>query len=147
MESIAFATYNASALSEEKNVELVREALSAMADADLDELLRLFHPDVEYLPLTHAQVEGRGYRGHAGVREYFAESGELWHEMHPVADSFSTNGGDVVVVGSCKFRGRGSKIDTQTPMAWVFTVRDGKIVRYRGFPTAAAAQVAAGLAE
>jgi ketosteroid isomerase-like protein len=134
-------------LSQEKNVEIVREALSAMADADLDELLRLFHPEIEYLPLTHAQVEGRGYRGHAGVRQYYAEARELWHEMHPVADSFSTNGADVVVVGSCKFRGRGSEINTKTPMAWVFTVRDGKIVRYRGFPTSAAARAAAGLAE
>jgi ketosteroid isomerase-like protein len=134
-------------VSQEKNVEIVREALGAMAGADLDELLRLFDPEIEYLPLTHAQVEGRGYRGHAGVREYFAEAGELWYEMHPVADSFSTNGDDVVVLGSCKFRGRGSEVDTQTPMAWVFTVRDGKIVRYRGFPTPAAAREAAARAE
>ena len=109
-----------------------------MAHGDLDELLRLFHPAVEYLPLTHAEVAGAGYFGHAGVRKYFAEAGELWHEMYPVADSLTTNGRDVVAVGSCKFRGRGSEIDTESPMAWVFTVRDGKIVRYRGFPTPAA---------
>ena len=134
-------------MSQETNVETVREVIGAMADADLEELLRLLHPEIEYQPLTHAQVEGRGYHGHAGVRQYFAEAGELWHEMHPVADSFSLHGADVVVVGSCKFRGRGSEIDTETPMAWVFTVRDGKIVRYRGFPTAAAARAAAGLVD
>jgi ketosteroid isomerase-like protein len=136
-----------SAVAEEIKVEIVRQALGAMADADLDALLRLFDPEIEYLPLTQAQVEGRGYRGHAGVREYFAEAGDLWHEMYPVADSFSTNGDDVVVVGRCEFRGKGSEIDTATPMAWVFTVRGGKILRYRGFPTPAAARAAAGLVQ
>ncbi len=129
----------------QENAAIVHEALAAMARRDLDALLRLFDPEIEYLPLTHSEVEGRGFHGHAGVRAYFAEAGELWHEMYPVADSSMTNGDDVVVIGSCVFRGRGSEIDTRMPMAWVFTVRDGRIVRYRGFSTTAAALTAAGL--
>ena len=131
----------------EHNLEIARASLAAMAAGDLDALLRLYHPEVEYLPLTHTQVEGRGYRGHAGVREYFAEADSLWEEMHPVADSMRTSGNDVVVIGRCEFRGRASRIETQTPMAWVITVHEGLIVRYRGFATPAEALEAAGLSE
>ena len=35
---------------------------------DLDTLLQLYHPDVQFLPLTGTRVESGGYRGHDGVR-------------------------------------------------------------------------------
>jgi ketosteroid isomerase-like protein len=81
------------------------------------------------------------------VRQYFAEADELWHEMHPEVASMRTNGDHVVVVGTCAFRGRGSELETRTPMAWLFTVRNGKILRYQGFSTPAEALAAAGIAD
>lgn len=61
-----------------ENVELVRRSFEAMSAWDVDELLRLYAPDVEFLPLTGTLVESGGYRGHEGVRAYFAEARELW---------------------------------------------------------------------
>ena len=38
-----------------------------MSAWDVDELLRLYAPDVEFLPLTGTLVESGGYRGHEGA--------------------------------------------------------------------------------
>jgi ketosteroid isomerase-like protein len=50
------------------NVELVKKSFEAMRAWDVDALLRLYGPDVEYLPLTGTRVESGGYHGHDGVR-------------------------------------------------------------------------------
>jgi SnoaL-like domain len=64
-----------------RSVELVRRSFQAMGAWDVDELLRLYAPDVEFLPLTGTLVESGGYRGHEGVRAYsrrLASSGMCW---------------------------------------------------------------------
>src|ERR671914_1915234 len=73
-------------------VELVRRSFEAMRAWDVDALLRLYDPDVEYLPLTGTRVESGGYRGHEGVRAYFAEARELWDELRPEGHEFSDLG-------------------------------------------------------
>jgi ketosteroid isomerase-like protein len=59
------------------NVELVRRSFEAMSAWDVEALLRLYDPDVEFIPLTGSRVEGGGYRGHEGVRAYFAEARDV----------------------------------------------------------------------
>ena len=54
-----------------------------MSAWDVDALLRLYDPDVEFLPLTGTRVESGGYRGHEGVRAYFAEARDLWDVLQP----------------------------------------------------------------
>jgi hypothetical protein len=49
----------------------------AISACDIDALLRLYGPDVEFVPLT-ARVASVGYRGHGGVRAYLAETRALW---------------------------------------------------------------------
>jgi ketosteroid isomerase-like protein len=131
----------------QENVEIVRRSFEAIADNDVDALLSLYDPAVRFLPLTGTQVESGGYRGHQGVRDYFVEAGEIWDEMRPYAEQVQTIGDQVVVVGGCAVRGRGSGAVTDSPLAWVVTVREGKITSHRGFRTADEALEAAGLSE
>ena len=131
----------------QENVEIVRRSFDAIGDADLDALLRLYDPAVEFLPLTGTRVESGGYRGHQGVRDYFAEVEEIWDELRPYAVSVRIVGDQVVVVGGCAVRGRASGVVTDSPLAWVVTVRDGKITSHRGFRTADEALEAAGPSE
>jgi ketosteroid isomerase-like protein len=81
------------------------------------------------------------------VRDYFQEADEVWEEMQPHADDTRTVGDDVVILGGCAVRGRGSGARSDNPMAWVLTMRDGKVVRHRGFGTREEALEAAGLSE
>jgi ketosteroid isomerase-like protein len=129
------------------NVELVRRSFKHICAWDIDSLIQLYAPDVEFLPLTGTRVESGGYHGHEGVRAYFDEVGEIWDEMLPHADDVRTTGDHVVVLGGCAVRGRGSGARSDSPMAWVITCRDGKVVRHRGYRTRDEALDAVGLEE
>jgi ketosteroid isomerase-like protein len=129
------------------NEEVARRTFDAIGRWEIDELLALYDPEVEFLPLTGTRVESGGYNGHAGVRAYFEEVGEVWEEMRPRADDVRTVGDDVVMLGGCAVRGRGSGAESDNPMAWVLTVRNGKVTSHPGFATREEALHAVGLSE
>ena len=131
----------------EENVEVVQASFCAMGRGDLEGLIELYDRDIQFLPLTGTQVESGGYHGHEGVREYFAEVAPIWEELRPYAVNVETTGNDVVVLGGCAVRGRGSQVEHDSPMAWVITVRNGKITSHRGYRTSAEALEAVGLTE
>jgi uncharacterized protein len=131
----------------QENVEIVRRSLKAMADGDVEELLSLYAPEIEFLPLTGTHVGSGGYRGHSGVRDYFAEAEAVWDVVRPEPEAMQSVGDDVIVFGHCAIRGKASKLETREAMAWVITVRDGKIARHRVFRTGKQALEAAGLEE
>ena len=114
-----------------ENVELVRRSFEAMRAWDVDALLRLYAPDVEFLPLTGTLVESGGYRGHEGVRAYFAEARELWDVLEPEGHEYRDLGDRVLVVGRCRVRGRASGAESHPACAWVIGVRAGTIVSHR----------------
>jgi ketosteroid isomerase-like protein len=129
----------------QENVEIVKRSFDAIGRGDVEGLLELYDRDVLFLPLTGTQVESGGYRGHAGVRAYFVEVADVWEQLRPYADDIRTVGDNVVVLGGCAVRGRTSGVETDTPMAWVATVRNGKIASHRGYRTNDEALEAAGL--
>jgi uncharacterized protein len=131
----------------QENMQVVRLTFEAIGRWDIDALLKLYDPEIEYLPLTGTRVESGGYIGHAGVREYFEEVAEIWEELHPHADDVRTVGDHVLVLGGCAVRGRGSGAESDSPMAWVLTVRNGKVTRHRGYATRDEALEAVGLEE
>jgi ketosteroid isomerase-like protein len=131
----------------EEKVEIVRRAFEAIRRRDIDSLLSLYDPEIEFLPLTGTRVETGGYAGHSGVRSYFDEVAEVWEEMRPYAETTRAVGDHVVVMGGCAVRGIGSGVESNDPMAWVITVQDGKITRHRGYRTAGEALDAVGLSE
>jgi ketosteroid isomerase-like protein len=131
----------------DENVEVARLTFEAIGRWDIDALLKLYDPGIEYLPLTGTRVESGGYVGHSGVREYFEEVADIWEELHPYADDTRAVGDHVVLLGGCTVRGRASGAESDTPMAWVLTVRDGRVTRHRGYRTPEEALEAVGLSE
>jgi ketosteroid isomerase-like protein len=113
------------------NLELVSKSYEAKPFSDVDTQLRLNDPEVEYLPLTGTLVESGGYRGHEGVRAYFAEARELWDVMEPEGHDFRDLGDCVVVTGRCRVRGRASGAESHPTCAWVIRLRAGTIVSHR----------------
>jgi ketosteroid isomerase-like protein/AraC-like DNA-binding protein len=129
----------------EDKVQIVERAFDAICRRDIDGLLELYDPDIEFLPLTGTLVESGGYAGHAGVRDYFEEVAQVWEEMRPYAHTTQPVGDHVVVTGGCAVRGMGSGVESDDRMAWVITVQNGKIVRHRGYARAEEALEAVGL--
>jgi ketosteroid isomerase-like protein len=131
----------------QENEAVARQTFDAIGRWDIDALLELYDPEIEFLPLTGTRVESGGYIGHEGVRAYFEEIGEVWEAMRPHVDDIRAVGDHVLLLGGCAVRGRGSGAESDSPMAWVVTVRGGKVVRHRGYPSRTEALEAVGLSD
>jgi ketosteroid isomerase-like protein len=142
----------------QENVEFVRAALAAyqnpamisvLASGELD--LQLVDPDVEWdaSRLTEMIPDLAGvYRGHDGVRKYWRRWFEAWSDLE--FDFELRDAGDEVValIQDQRQWGRHTRICTEVPpYAQVWTLRDGKLVRWRTFPEQDAALKAVGLEE
>jgi ketosteroid isomerase-like protein len=127
-----------------ENVEIVRRLLDAFNDRDFEAMVAGVHPDVE-LESLRAQLEGRAYRGHEGVRQMLADFDEDWEFVQMDADEFRDAGDQVVVLGRLRARGRASGVDLDVPIGFVWTFREGMVVRGTTFSEQADALRAAGL--
>ena len=127
-----------------ENVQLIRKLVEALNDRDLDALVEHIEPDAELHPLR-AQLEGKVYRGLDGVREMLADFDQDWEYVQVDAEEFRDADDEVVVLGRLHGRGRTSGVDLDVPMGFVWTLRDGKVVRAKSFSEQADALRAAGL--
>jgi ketosteroid isomerase-like protein len=138
----------------QENVELVRRLLDMFAKRDHEAVFAFYDPDIEWdataAPDFGAVDDLSGiYRGHEGVRTYWRRWLQAWEniefELQDVVDA-----GDEVVALICNQRqwGRHSGLVTEMPpYGLVFTIRDGKVVRWRSYPSQESALEAAGLRE
>lgn len=112
-------------------IGVVRAIYDAFARRDLDEALTHTSPDVEFLPHGTATRVGRTepYRGHAGIREYFADTERVWRDLRIVADDFRATAGGVIVFGHVE--GETAEGRLQRQVVWVWQVRDGLAVSMR----------------
>jgi ketosteroid isomerase-like protein len=130
----------------QENVELLYRANDAFNRRDLDALLALADPDIEFAPRI-LDLEKRPYRGHDGIRSW-------WEDILEVAPDFSVEVDEVrdredVTVALVRLRGHGiASGASMEQTAWQFAEwRERKCVRWRTFPSEAEALQAAGLSE
>ena len=128
----------------QENVELNEAVWGALIRRDLDAFLALMDPEVEFRSLI-AEAEGRTYRGHEGVREFWdsvvQSLGGLRYEPEQI-ESFRDRGiTRVRIVGAVE----GVEVPQTMWQAW--RVRDGLVVWWDAFRTEAEALEAVGLSE
>jgi hypothetical protein len=114
------------------NVELVRRVYDALLRDDLDAALELMDGEIEYVNPDYAVESGRRY-GHAGIRanvENMRMSFDFWR-FEP--EEFIDAGDKVAVVGMFRARGRDSGLEIERRQSRLWTIRDGKVVRYQWF--------------
>jgi ketosteroid isomerase-like protein len=121
----------------------VREVFDAFAARDIDRLLTLLDPDVEFFGVTNERA-GRQepYRGAEGMREYFRDVGRVWDELRLRPSEFRDLGDAVLVTGRVYARNRSRSIAGTA--GWVWQVRDGRVVSGRAYQSAAEAIAAVG---
>ena len=125
------------------NIDLVRRIYEALLRDDLDAALELMDEEIEYMNPDYAVESGRRY-GHAGIRanvENMRASFEWWR-FEP--DEFLEVGDAVAVVGTFRARGRDSSLEIERRQSRLWTLRDGKVVRYQWFDGPSEALRAAG---
>jgi hypothetical protein len=130
----------------EENVEIARLIARDYAAGDDEAALARFDRDVEF-DTSRFGPDGEIYHG----IEALVEALRAWRgaftdwslEILEVLDG----GDDVLVAGKESGRGKGSGAPIEQSFFGVFTIRDGKVVRWRHFSNRAEALEAAGLAE
>jgi ketosteroid isomerase-like protein len=136
----------------QENVEIVRRLWDAASRRDVEAVLVLYDPEVEFdvsrHPLTSLIGGRRVYRGHEGLRSFFRERSEALENVEDVYEELIDAGDHVVAVAHVRGRGRGSGVEVELPhAAAVLTIREGKVVRVVFLPTRDEALEAAGLGE
>jgi ketosteroid isomerase-like protein len=127
----------------EEDVELVRGAIEALNDRDVERVLEALDPDVE-LVTAIAVFEGTSYRGHEGFRRYLADMSEDWEEFAYELERLESVGdGWLVVAGRFSARGRETGTEVESPGAWLNQVQDGQIVSVHFYADAESAFAAA----
>ena len=118
-----------------ENVELVLELHAAVTRGDLDGVLSLAHPEVEYRSAIQQAMEGEGsvFRGLAGLRRWFGELQDLYEYIESEVLEVQELGERVVIVFVVRGRGAGSGIELEQQLAQVVTVRHGQIVAVRDY--------------
>jgi ketosteroid isomerase-like protein len=95
----------------DENVEVVRQALAAYARGDIEEGLSYLHPEGELHSAVIGSAEGKVFRGHDGIRTWFAELGETFEEMTTELTEYRDLGDRVVAFGHIHARGRESGLE------------------------------------
>ncbi len=127
------------------NAELYRQAAQAWNDRDAERFLGMAHPDVEWRSRLMG-VEGIAYKGHEGVRRYFADLAETFREIRMVEIEKLEEHRDWIVA-ALRFRGTGAAshatVDWKVGHATRF--RNGLVVESVSEPTWEDARAALGL--
>ena len=132
----------------EKNVELVRRSFELWQDGRIDEWVETLDADIEWdisaHPLPDFPNIGSGRDALVGNLGAYLSG---WNDYEPSIKELIDRGDEVVVIIHERARMRDSDMVLDRDLAHVWTVRDGRGVRFRVFKTRAEALEAAGLQE
>lgn len=129
----------------QENVKIAREAIEAWNAGDMDRLRELYDPDAVYA-LPSDWVEAGPYLGRDAIMEQFRQLRDIWRDDSSFDCIDTLDARDRVVV-QVDFHGDTRGLPLTTEMAWVYTMRQGLIVRLEIFRSKAEALEAVGLSE
>jgi ketosteroid isomerase-like protein len=114
-----------------EDVDVVRAIYAAFAARDIEGALDFIAPDCEIHLEGTASAAGRTgpYRGHDGLRQYFADVEKVWHELEVHAEDYRTVPGSVVVMGTVSGHSGSERISRRAMWSW--KLRDARAVRLR----------------
>jgi ketosteroid isomerase-like protein len=126
-----------------RNLEVVREALTAYLRGQVDRALELAHPDVVSFrapPLPDPQT----YHGFEGIAQMYTDWTADFDEFEMEAFEFTEVGDRVIVGMTQRGRGRASGALVGGRFWFVYTLADGKITRQDVYSSREQALEAAG---
>jgi len=115
--------------------ELIERLYEGFNRRDEACIVELCDEQMEFFPVVTAAADGREapYSGRAGLRDYLADVAGLWEELRIALDRVEVRGGTALVRGRAYARSRELGI-SDTPVAWIWEIRDGRFTRGEVFP-------------
>ena len=122
--------------------ELVRRVTERFNVGDREVLAEEVDPECE----VHSAMTSSVYRGYDGLRAWMQEIDDQFGTWRSLHDEFApATRQRLLVLGSIQFRGRGSGIELEVPVSWLFEFRGERILRLTTFATHDEGRRAAGL--
>jgi ketosteroid isomerase-like protein len=129
-----------------QDLEVVRSMLDTLNESGVEAAMDQIHPDFEGVTPPELSPEPDTYRGHEGIRRYFAGFEGVMDEVRWEADELMEAPNERVVAGiRLLTRSVATELELELPVWQVCTVRDGKVLRIEGFAKREDALRAAGL--
>lgn len=113
---------------------LVRRAFERFNARDADGLAELMAPDGELFPYAIDERRHDGYRGHDGLRAYIEDVDRLFAEFRVEISDYRDVGDGVVLAEGRIIGTTQDRIAIDMAASWLWTVRDGKVVRMQAHP-------------
>jgi ketosteroid isomerase-like protein len=117
-------------MSEPEVSEVVRAAYAAYNRGEVEAILELLDPDVEWHP-PPSSVDPQPLHGREAVREYLAPNFFESQRSEPL--EVIEEGERILVVARVRARGRGSGIEIVGTAYHLWTVAEGRAVRFAAF--------------
>ena len=127
------------------NTERIRAAVERWNAGERTPPLDLIDPEVEISTGIGDAFQGEPYRGHEGARQWLAALDENFETWEVLIDECRERGDTVLVLGGVHARGRGSGIELEQEIGWIYEFRDGMLIRVRTYYDRAQAIAASGL--
>lgn len=130
------------------NVGLHQRAIEAFNTRDPAMLITLSRPDVEYHPVLAGLSGVTVYRGHDGLRSWFADLDEVWgDEIRAEPAAYLAWGEHTLLDYTLRGRGRRSGVEVTSPFAQVIRWRDDLIAYSKIYPGLSEALDGLGISE
>ena len=130
-----------------ENVEIVRKLFAALNRGDRETAIGFAHPEV-VLDATRQVFNPKTYVGKDGLRQWLADTDDVWEGMQTEQNEFIDAGDRVVVIGRLVGKGKGSGVEVGSPNGTILTIRGGLLIRSEtGYTDRREALEAAGLSE
>jgi uncharacterized protein len=129
-----------------ENLKTLLEAWSVEAWRQGEDM-SLLDPEVVYEDTTLPDHVGEAYRGHEGVSRATARWVEAYDTFSIELERIVDAGDRVVSIHRVRARARHSGIEGEGPVAYLWTFRGGKVIRFESFREPKDALEAVGLSE
>ena len=130
----------------QENVEIVRRAIDAFNQRDVDEMVRDWDPEIEVDWSRSRGPEVGIYRGQEAVLGFWKTFFEMFDRATVSPEEFIKCREHVLIPNRTYFRGR-DRVTVEAQSVVVATLRNGRIVEWRLYQERADALEAAGLSE
>jgi ketosteroid isomerase-like protein len=111
-------------------LETINRLVEGFNRRGVDAVLELCDPEVVWLP-AFTTGAGRPYRGHEGIRRYFADLALRWSSARAVVYRLTPRGNDVLAVCGVWAQPRGGGRDLSEQVAVAFSFRNGLVASVR----------------
>jgi uncharacterized protein len=121
-------------MNELKNVKVVQDAYAAFTRGDIPGVLKQCANDIDWQVFGPPELPVGGQRkGTSEVQAFFRDVDATWDFERFEPRQFIAQGDDVVALGLYAGTAKGTGRPFKAEFAHVFTVRDGRVVRFREY--------------